>query len=103
MTFVNVVDLIKRQAISGVSPRQRSVLERRIAIFLRHGFIGSPGELESSLIQGDPPERMYANGDVRRINDVSGILHGLEEKGFLVLDVGTEKYLLGAQPSNPEL
>ena len=46
---------------------------------------------------------MYANGDVRRINDVSGILHGLEEKGFLVLDVGTEKYLLGAQPSNPEL
>lgn len=95
-----VVDLLKRDDISDLSPLETFVVERVIGTFVRHGFIGSPVELESSLIQADPPERMYANGDAGRINDVSGILHSLGEKGFLVLDSTTEKYSLGTQPPN---
>ena len=98
-----VIDCLNRDDISKLSPLETFVVERVIGMFVSHGFIGSPVELETSLIQADPPERMYTNGDPGRENDVSGILHSLEGKGFLVLDPTTEKYSLGTQsPKKPE-
>lgn len=98
-----VVDCLSRDDIPDLSPLETFVVERSIEMFLRHGFIGSPTELTWYLIQGDPPERMYTNGDTERKNDLSGILQSLEGKGILVLDQETEKYSLGTQPNNPNL
>lgn len=95
-----VIDCLNRDDIPDLSPLATFVLERTISKYLRLGFIGSPVELHTDLMQANPPERMYIDRVSERENSVGRILQSLERKGFLVLDPKTETYSLGTQPPN---